>query len=448
VSGKASAHKIGAASIGQFGEIYDFAVFGFSVPVIAAHFFPAGDPNAAILSTFAVYAVAFFARPVGGLIFGFLADRIGRIAVLAITIWLMAAGTALIGLLPTYSSIGIMAPLLLVACRLAQGFAIGGETTGATSFILESAPSHERGRWVGIIWFWAHVPNAAVALMLVVLQLAVGKEAYADWVWRVPFVVGGLIGIVGYWMRRTLDDPEEYREARAEAPAANPLAAAGTSGLRSMLYVLLIQPVQTIGSYLLLGFMYTFLVREAKLDPTLALTSNAAAILVLSAVIPFAGKLSDRIGRKPVLIAGAAWILLLSYPAILLAASGTLAGVVVGQLLVAIGIGLYDGPAFTAAVEFFPTSFRATGHAVAYQLTVAIFGGTTPLVASWLVSHFGTPLAPGFYVMAIAALGLIGLRFVPETARISLRHAVYDEAAGQPELVGLSGLSRTTGRAR
>lgn len=145
--------RLGAGAIGNFGEIYDFAVFGFSVPILSLHFFPKADPTAALLSTFAVYAVAFFARPVGGLVFGYLADRIGRIKVLATTIWLMAGSTAMIGLLPTHATIGIFAPLLLVLCRVAQGFALGGETTGSTSYVLESAPDDKRGWWVGIIWF-------------------------------------------------------------------------------------------------------------------------------------------------------------------------------------------------------------------------------------------------------------------------------------------------------
>jgi MFS transporter, MHS family, proline/betaine transporter len=203
------------------------------------------------------------------------------------------------------------------------------------------------------------------------------------------------------------------------------------AGMKSMIYVLLIQPVQTVGSYLLLGFMYTFLVRDAHLDPMSALISNALAVLVLAAIIPAGGALSDRVGRKVVLTAGAIWIACAAYPAILLAASGTFSGALLGQTLVAIGVGLYGGAAFTAAVEFFPTSFRATGHAVAYQLAVAIFGGTTPLVATWLVGHFATPIAPAYYVITIAAIGVVAIQFVPETKSVSLRTAAADRQPGE-----------------
>lgn len=432
MSGTEGKRRLGAGAIGNFGEIYDFAVFGFSVPILSQHFFPKSDPTAALLSTFAVYAVAFFARPIGGLVFGYLADRIGRVKVLAITIWLMAAGTAVIGLLPTYASIGVFAPALLVLCRLAQGFALGGETTGSTSYILESAPDDSRGWWVGIIWFFAHIPNALVALMLAGLQFVAGEELYGDWLWRVPFILGGLIGVIGFWLRRSLDDPEEYKAAMRERKDTNSFRSmARAGGYKPILYVLMVQPVQTVGSYLLLGFMYAFLVKEAHLHPTDALMTNAAAILALSAIIPVAGRLSDRIGRKKVFTLGAVWILIAAYPAVMLASTGNLANAFIGQLLLAVGIGIYNGAAFPAAAEFFPTSYRATGHAIAYQLAVAIFGGTTPLIATWLVSSTGSPLAPGLYVTAIALIGLILVQFVPETKGIRLRTAsASDEEAG------------------
>ncbi|KQQ85665.1 MFS transporter [Aureimonas sp. Leaf324] len=423
--------KIGAASVGQFGEIFDFAVFGFSVPILATHFFHSSSPQAAILSTFTVYAVAFFARPLGGLFFGYLADRIGRVRILSITIWLMAGATAAIGFLPTYATIGIAAPILLAFCRLLQGFAMGGETSGATSYILESAPDDKRGFWVGVVWFFGHLPNAFVAIMLAVLQFAAGPEIYSDWVWRLPFILGGLIGIVGFWMRRNLEEPKEYVEAKRTSDA-HQLREDRRASLRSMLYLLLIQPVQTVGSYLLLGFMYTFLVRQAGLDANAALASNAIAVFVLSMFLVVGGFMADRIGRKPVLTAGALWIACAAYPALQFASAGTFTGALVGQMLIGIGIGLYGGASFAAAVEFFPTSFRATGHAVSYQLTVAIFGGTTPLIAAWLVGYFGTPIAPGFYVIAVAIMGVVAVQFVPETRNARLRQAAGEGQATGP----------------
>ena len=413
---------LSAGSIGNFGEIYDFAVFGFSVPILSAHFFPGSDRTAALLSTFAVYAVAFFARPLGGLMFGIMADKLGRVRVMATTVWLMALGTAVIGLLPTYADIGIGAPVLLVLCRVAQGLALGGETTGSTSFILESAPDDHRGGWIGLTLIFSHLPNALVAGLLIGLQFAAGATAYADWVWRVPFLAGGLIGIVGFWLRRNLDEPDEFKQATRSTDSKRPLLAAIRSGgLKSMLHVAMIQPIQTVGSYLLLGFMYTFLVRVAKLDPTSALLTNAAAIVVLSFMIPLGGILSDRFGRKRILSFGAAWLAFAAYPGVYLAANGTISGALIGQLLLVVGVGLYGGACFVAAPEFFPTSFRATGHATSYQLSVAVFGGTTPFIGTLLVQISGSPLAPAYYVAFVAAACLILTQFVPETKGVRLR---------------------------
>lgn len=421
---QSSRRTLTAASIGNFGEIYDFAIFGFSVPILASHFFPGTDRTAALLSTFGVYAVAFFARPAGGLLFGLLADRVGRIKVLSTTVWLMAGGTMMIGLLPTYAQLGIAAPILLVMCRVAQGLAMGGETTGSVSYVIESAPDNRRGRWVGLTWFFSYMPNAFVAVLVLFLHAASGASAYAEWVWRIPFLLGGLVGIVGFWLRRNLDDPEEFKQASLKSALGNPLVAATHSGLRCMFHVILLMPVLSVASYLLLGFMYTFLVKEAKLSPTVALLSNAASIMALASAITIAGAMSDRFGRKPIMSVGAACVAVVSYPALYLAASGTFWGAMTGQMLIAIGVGIYGGAAFTAMPELFPTSFRATGHAISYQISVAVFGGTTPFVATWLVGFFKSPLAPGIYTAVIALIGLVSIQIVPETNGVRLRTSV------------------------
>lgn len=425
---------LAVGAIGNFGEIYDFAVFGFSIPILSVHFFPGSDRTAALLSTFAVYAVAFVARPLGGLMFGYLADRLGRVRVMAMTVWLMALGTAVIGLLPTYATIGIAAPLLLLLCRIAQGLALGGETTGSTSYIVESAPQNRRGYWLGFTLIFSHLPNAVVAGLVIALQLGAGEQAYSDWMWRIPFLLGGVIGLVGFWLRRSIDEPEEYKEARQASKASktrkNPLIAAiKCGGLRGMMHVFMVQPAFSVGAYLLLGFMYTFLVQVGKLDSTSALVSNAIAVIVLSALLPLGGLLSDRYGRKRVLSVGAVWIALSAYPAMHMAASGTFAGAVFGQILLAIGLGIYGAPSFVAAAEFFPTSFRATGHAISYQTSVAMFGGTCPLIAAYLSQTFDSPLAPAFYVTAIAIICLITTQFVPETRDVNLRTSVTNNAA-------------------
>jgi MFS transporter, MHS family, proline/betaine transporter len=426
VSSTGARQKIGAISIGNLGEIYDFTVFGFSIPFIASHFFPAGNPVAALLSTFAIYAVAFVARPVGGVFFGYLMDKIGRVRVLVITIWLMAAGTACIGLLPTYQHVGLTAPILLVICRFAQGLAMGGEFTGSMIYIMESAPHGQRGRWVGIAFTFATMPLFLVTVILLGFQTMLGKDVYSEWGWRCPFLLGGLIGVIGFYMRRGLDDPEEYKLALKRAAFQNRFRGLTRPALKSMLYVAMLMPVQTVTAYLLLGYMYTFLVKQVGIDPKTALLANGIGIFVYSAFGSIAGILSDRFGRKPLLSIGALWIAAVAYLSIWLAANGSLLQIILGQVALGIGIGLLGTTVTVTSTELFSTQSRATAHAISYQITVAILGGSTPFVCAWLVNVLHTPLAPGWYVTAFAVINLIMIQFLPETKDVDLRTARHD----------------------
>ncbi|MEM5316837.1 MFS transporter [Paraburkholderia sp. JHI869] len=418
--------KIGAISIGNLGEIYDFTVFAFSIPWIAMHFFPSGNSSAALLSTFAVYAVAFVARPVGGVTFGYLMDRIGRVKVLAVTIWLMAFGTAAIGVLPTYQQIGITAPVLLVLCRFAQGLALGGEFTGGIIYIMESAPKNKRGRWVGIAFTFATLPLFLVTVILLGFQTVISKEIYADWGWRIPFLLGGFIGVVGFQMRKNLEDPDEYKRAVRHAEFSSVLRSVSRPARKSMLQVAMLMPVQAVTAYLLLGFMYTFLVKHVGMDSRTALLANGAGIFAYAILGAVSGTLSDRFGRRALLSAGALWITAFGYLSVWLAAHGSLLEVVLGQVALGVGIGLYGATCTVTSTELFPTHSRAMSHAIAYQITVALLGGTTPLVCAWLVSALDSPLAPGWYVTAFAAINFLMVQFLPETKDVDLHTSVLD----------------------
>lgn len=420
------------ASIANVVELYDFFLYGISAPVLAVQFFPESNPTAALLGTFAVYAVAFLLRPLGGLLFGRLTDRRGRVSVLILTVLLMGGATMVTGLVPTYKTIGIAAPILLVLFRLAQGLANGGQATGSYSFAIESAPEGKRARWVNLVACFAYLPAALAALFTLVLQLAMGEHTYTDWGWRIPFIVGGVITVVAVWLRRRLDDPDEYKQAARETHVSSPIAITMRTQFKPMVIVTLLVAIQGVSAYVIIGYMATFLVKSARMSSTTALLCNAAAIVSMGVLLPIFAILVDRIGRKPVLSVGSGWLVLTSYPAFKLAAAGTIAGAYFGQLLIAIGSALVASACFVTVLELFPTAVRGTGHAISYNLSGAIFGGTAPLIAQALISGFGSPIAPAFYVLAIAALGLVVIAFTPETKNLRLRDSLRRQELLQP----------------
>lgn len=432
--------RLAGASVGNFGEVYDFTVYALTAPILAQHFFPSSNPTAGILGTFAVYALAFLARPVGGFVFGVMADKRGRIVVLAWTVVLMGLGTMAIGLLPSYDSIGITATILLVLCRLAQGLSMGGESSGSYTYVIESAPEGQRGRWVGIVASFSYSPAVVTGLIILGFSSALG-DSYEEWGWRLPFILGGVVALVGYLLRRKLDDPDEYTEAmeqqaQQQQQVSNPVLGVAKSRAKSMVLVVLLLAIQAVSAYLVLGYMFTF-TTEQGLGHTEALLTNAATLTIIVVLLPIVGTVTDKFGRKPVLLVGAAWFMLTVIPAFALASSGTVLGALVGQSLICVGVGIYAGSVFAVMLELFPTSLRATGHAISFNVGAAIFGGTTPLIAAALVESTGSPMAPAYYAIAVSFLGLIGIFMTPETRHVTLRHGVQKssgEAVEEPAL--------------
>ena len=388
-----------------------------------------------LLSTFAVYAVSFVARPFGGFFFGYVGDKYGRLAVLSWTVVLMGGGTMLVGLLPTYESIGVLAPALLVVCRLLQGLSLGGETTGVESYITESRAGGQAASWMGKAMSFVYWAPALVAFTILGLRSAMGDEAFTAWGWRIPFLLGGLVAVVGYLLRRTLDDSDEFKESVAEQRQAGtseddrvgrgrpgsfaadaPVDVAGDPAATD----------ERSGRYLLTAYMYTYVVREGGLSATQALFTNSGAVITLAVLLPFTGMLCDRIGRKPMYAIGAAWLFVTAYPTFLLAGSGSVWGALIGQMMIAVGVALYASALFVGLVELFPTALRCRGHGISYNISVALFGGTTPFIATALIAATGSSLAPAFYAMAlIGTIGLAGILLVPETRNIDLRSSIY-----------------------
>jgi MHS family proline/betaine transporter-like MFS transporter len=411
-----------AGAIGNFDEWYDYSVYGFFATVIASQFFPSEDRVASLLATFAVFAVAFFMRPVGAFVFGHYGDTIGRRNTLAAAIILMGIATLMIGVLPSYAQIGVLAPILLVIARLLQGFSAGGEWSGSAAFMVEYAPENKRGLYGS----WQQV--SIVAGLLVgsamggLLGTVLSEDALNAWGWRIPFILGMVVALVGLYLRLRVEDTPAFRiivekEEITEAPVKQSFTAHWRESLTAIGFTL----AWTVAYYILLTYMPTYVSETLGIPLTQALLSNAIGLVALMALIPFTAVLSDRIGRKPLLIASSALIALLTYPLFLLASTQVLVFIVLAQVLFGVIISLFSGPGPAALVEMFPTNVRYSALGVSYNIAVAAFGGTAPFIATYLISRTGSNFSPGFYLIAAAVVTLIVVSTMKETSREPLR---------------------------
>ena len=419
----ATARKaVTAGAIGNFIEWYDFAVYGFFATIIAGQFFPSEDRVASLLATFAVFAVSFFMRPVGAFVFGHYGDRVGRRSTLAVAVILMGIATLMIGVLPTYGQVGVFAPILLVVARLLQGFSAGGEWSGSAAFMVEYAPESRRGLYGS----WQQFSIVAGLLVGSAIGAFLGtvmpEDALNAWGWRIPFILGILVGAVGLYLRLRLEDTPAFRviEQKNEVASA-PIKESFTSHRGESVTAIGFTVGWTVSYYILLTYMPTYVSETLGIPLTTALFSNAIGLIVLMALIPFTGALSDRIGRKPLLIAFSALIALLTYPLFLLVSTGSLILIVLGQVLFGLIISLFSGPGPAALVEMFPTNVRYSALGVSYNIAVAAFGGTAPFIATYLISSTGSNLAPGIYLIVAALITLIFVSRIRETSREPLR---------------------------
>jgi MHS family proline/betaine transporter-like MFS transporter len=407
-----------AAVIGNVLEWYDFAVYAFVATIIAKKFFPAQDEVTALLSTFLAYGLGFVARPLGGIVIGRLGDTRGRKVALLLTIFLMAAGTVLIGLLPTYQSIGILAPLLLVVARLMQGFSAGGEWGGSTAYIVEWAPRGRRG------WYGSFQQTSVVAGLLLgsgvaaLMNTVLTPEQMEAWGWRVPFLLGGMLGPVGLYMRRTIDETPAYRRVEAQGEVGKVEDSGWLLAARAFGFTI----VWTVCFYVLLNYMPTWTRQYMKLSPQAALWANTIGLFVLVAAIPLMGHLSDRFGRKPLLLACCVAFILVPLPVFGYLASGNASygTLILAQVFFALLISMFSGPGPAAIAEIFPTKSRSTWMTSGYALAVAIFGGFAPLVSVWLIKEFGSPTAHAYYLIAAAVVSTVVIATLRETAHEDL----------------------------
>lgn len=394
--------------VGNIMEWYDFAVFGFLAPVITIKFFPHDSPLTGLIMTYGIFATGYLMRPLGGIFFGYIGDRLGRKKALILSIFMMAIPTILIGVLPTYEQLGIYAAVLLVLLRMVQGLSVGGELIGSVSFMVEIASEKHKG-FLGSLTLGSAVGGLLLGSAVVtLLNLMLGDTVMQDWGWRIPFLSGVIILGIGLWLREGMTESPEFLQ-NVDSSVIKPLVYQVIHHKRKIVQLSAMISLATIASYVMFVWMPTYL--STMIDHPIhdALAINTVSMVVLFISIPFAGYLSDLFGQRKVMIAATVVMLLSVLPLFMLLQHGEWYMALGAQILFALIVGFVQGPMPALMAEMFPVSVRYTSVGIGYNVSVALLGGTAPMVATWLVEKTGDPLSPAWYIMTFSLVSLIAL---------------------------------------
>ncbi|WP_459791229.1 MFS transporter [Arthrobacter sp. AD-310] len=414
---------IAASFIGNFVEWFDYAVYGYLAVTIATVFFPESDPQTGLLLTFALFAISFLVRPLGGFIWGHIGDKVGRRTALSLSILIMSAATFCIALIPGYDTIGIWAPILLLMIRVVQGFSASGEYAGASAFLVEYAPANRRGLYAAVVPASTAAGLLLGSLMAALLTGLLSADALHSWGWRLPFLLAAPMGLIGRYIRTKLEDTPVFRELEAEDHADKaPVSSLFRNHWRQLLQAVGAVLLNAVGFYVILSYMPTYLSSELGLGETESFLATTVALATYIGFIFLTGMLSDRYGRKKVLIAASVTFILLTVPAFALLGTGNFLVIVLVQILLGAMLALNDGTLPSFLAEMFPTRVRYSGFAVSFNLSNALFGGTAPFVATLLIGITANDLAPAWYLALAALVSLVAVSLSRETGKAPLRH--------------------------
>ncbi|GAA4117157.1 MFS transporter [Enteractinococcus coprophilus] len=418
---KARRKVIVASFIGNFVEWFDYGAYSYLAVVIAAVFFPSDNLTEGLIWTFALFAVSFLVRPLGGFIWGHIGDRVGRRNALAWSILIMSASTVCIGLLPGAATLGLWAPALLLLFRVLQGFSASGEYAGASAYLVEYAPKGKRGIYAAV------VPGSTAAgllfgsLMATTLTASLTTAEMESWGWRLPFLLAAPLGLIGVYIRRKLEDSPVFQEMAQEDEAVKaPVWALFRDHWRALVRATAAVLLNAVGFYVILTYMPTYLSQTIGLDLTTANVTTTISLITYIGFIFLTGHLSDRFGRRKILMSASVLFILLTVPAFLLLGTGSVVVILLVQVLLGAMLTLNDGSLASFLAESFPTRVRYSGFAVSFNVGNAIFGGTAPAIATLLIASTGSAIAPGWYLMGAAVIALIAVWLSPETSHKEL----------------------------
>lgn len=399
--------------IGNALEWYDFVIYGFFAPIIGSLFFPNFEPFAQLLAVWGIFWAGFIVRPLGALFFGYLGDKFSRKYALMLSIFFMVLPTTLIGLLPTYHYIGIASPIILVILRLLQGFAMGGEYTGSIIFLIEHSEPKNRCLWGSFAPFSIVIGVIVGSLTASLITGILSHEHLIHWGWRIPFVISIIGGAVGFYIRKRLSDPKLFIEVKTVKEQAHiaitPIKTILSKHKFSLLMIILLDFIIAIGFYIITIYLPSYFTTYFHYEPGSVFVINTINMMIFSVFIIIGALLADRVGRQWILLIGSVLLIVLSYPLFLLLKENATWTVFLMQCGLVVIYGLYQGVLPIAMAELMPISVRYSGVSFGHNFSMAIFGGSTPFLATWLINTTGNVYSPAFMLVTAAVLSLIGI---------------------------------------
>ncbi len=399
--------------LGNFIEWFDYATYSYFAIVIATVFFPGEDPAIALMQTFAVFALSFLLRPLGAIFWGSMGDKKGRKWALSMSIFLMTGATFLIGCLPGYLSIGIAAPILLLLLRMIQGFSASGEYAGAATFLAEYAPADKRGVYCSLVPASTAVGLLVGSTFATVMYTVLPDEAVASWGWRIPFLLSGPLGLIAHYIRTRLEDSPTYQAMQEDVAKTDdsnhPIRDLFRNHPRELIVSFGACVLNAVGFYVVLTYLPVYLETVVHMDPSQASLITSISLIVYIGFIFASGHLSDKFGRKKMLITACVLFIVFTVPSFMLLNSSDFVIVLAVELFMCLVLTINDGTLSSYLTETFPTAVRYSGFALSFNMANALFGGSVSFISTWLIASTGNALAPAWYMVGVSCIALVAM---------------------------------------